>query len=74
MSVNEFNPAQHKHHHDHACTDSAIQITTINTDQNPDIYVNGAIIARGEVVMVGERYGIRFTDVVDPEERAESVQ
>jgi hypothetical protein len=24
--------------------------------------------------MVGERYGIRFTDVVDPEERAESVQ
>ena len=39
-----------------------------------DIYVNGAIIARGEVVMVGERYGIRFTDVVDPEESAESVQ
>ena len=39
-----------------------------------DIYVNGAIIARGEVVKVGERYGIRFTDVVDPEERAESVQ
>ena len=38
-----------------------------------DILVNGAIIAKGEVVMVGERYGIRFTDIVDPEERVESV-
>ena len=38
-----------------------------------DIFVNGAIIAKGEVVMVGERYGIRLTDIVDPEERAESV-
>lgn len=38
-----------------------------------DILVNGAIIAKGEVVMVGERYGVRFTDIVDPEERAESI-
>ena len=33
-----------------------------------DILVNGAIIAKGEVVMVGERYGVRFTDIVDPKE------
>ena len=38
-----------------------------------DILVNGAIIAKGEVVMVGERYGVRFTDIVDPEEIAESI-
>ena len=38
-----------------------------------DILVNGAIIAKGEVVMVGERYGVRFTDIVDPEVRAESI-
>ena len=38
-----------------------------------DILVNGSIIAKGEVVMVGERYGVRFTDIVDPEERAESI-
>ena len=38
-----------------------------------DILVNGAIIAKGEVGMVGERYGVRFTDIVDPEERAESI-
>ena len=38
-----------------------------------DIYVNGAIIARGEVVMVGERFGIRFSDIVDPEKRVDKI-
>ena len=31
-----------------------------------DILANGTIIAKGEVVMIGERFGIRFTEVVDP--------
>jgi len=34
-----------------------------------DILVNGTMIAKGEVVMVGERFGIRFSDIVDPEQR-----
>ena len=34
-----------------------------------DILANGTMIAKGEVVMVGERFGIRLTEVVDPEER-----
>lgn len=34
-----------------------------------DILVNGTPIARGEVVLVGERLGIRFGDIVDPKER-----
>jgi len=38
-----------------------------------DILVNGTIIARGEIVMVGERFGIRFSEVVDPEKRVETV-
>ncbi|WP_369838008.1 flagellar motor switch protein FliN [Donghicola sp. XS_ASV15] len=38
-----------------------------------DILVNGTIIARGEVVVVGERFGIRFGEIVDPEERMASV-
>ena len=38
-----------------------------------DILANGTIIAKGEVVMIGERFGIRFTEVVDPEERVKSV-
>jgi flagellar motor switch protein FliN/FliY len=38
-----------------------------------DILVNGTPIAKGEVVVVGERFGIRFGDIVDPKQRAESV-
>ncbi|OUV07455.1 MAG: flagellar motor switch protein FliN [Alphaproteobacteria bacterium TMED87] len=38
-----------------------------------DILANGTIIAKGEVVMVGERFGIRFTEVSDPEERVQSL-
>ena len=33
-----------------------------------DILANGTKIAKGEVVMVGEKFGIRFTEVADPEE------
>ena len=33
-----------------------------------DILANGVQIARGEVVMVGERFGIRFTEVANPED------
>ena len=38
-----------------------------------DILANGTMIAKGVVVMVGERYGVRFTEIVDPEKRMESV-
>ena len=34
-----------------------------------DVCVNNTVIARGEVVLVNERYGIRLTPVVDPEDR-----
>ena len=33
-----------------------------------DILANGVQIARGEVVMVGERFGVRFTEVSNPED------
>ncbi|MBA4349620.1 MAG: flagellar motor switch protein FliN [Rhodobacter sp.] len=38
-----------------------------------DVLVNGTLIAKGEVVMVGERFGIRFGQIVDPEKRAETL-
>ncbi|PLL12100.1 flagellar motor switch protein FliN [Tabrizicola sp. TH137] len=38
-----------------------------------DVLVNGTLIAKGEVVMVGERFGIRFGQIIDPEKRAESL-
>jgi flagellar motor switch protein FliN/FliY len=33
------------------------------------VFVNGTLIAHGEVVVVNERFGIRLTDVVSPAER-----
>ena len=38
-----------------------------------DILVNGTAIAKGEVVIVGEQFGIRFGEIVDPQKRAESI-
>lgn len=38
-----------------------------------DVFVNGTPIAKGEVVMVGERFGIRFGQIIDPEKRAETL-
>lgn len=34
-----------------------------------DIYVNGYLIAQGEVVVVEEKYGIRITDIITPSDR-----
>jgi flagellar motor switch protein FliN len=34
-----------------------------------DVYVNNRLVARGEVVMVNERYGVRFTDAVEADAR-----
>jgi flagellar motor switch protein FliN/FliY len=38
-----------------------------------DVLVNGTPIAKGEVVMVGDRFGIRFGQIITPEERAGAV-
>ncbi len=31
-----------------------------------DVYVNGRLMGRGEAVVVGDRYGIRITELVSP--------
>jgi flagellar motor switch protein FliN/FliY len=33
-----------------------------------DVYVNDRLVAHGEVVMVNDRYGVRFTEPVDSAE------
>ena len=33
-----------------------------------DILINGTMLAKGEVVMVGERFGVRFTEVSNPQD------
>jgi flagellar motor switch protein FliN/FliY len=35
-----------------------------------DVFVNGTLIGRGEVVTVGEKFGVRMTELVSPDKRA----
>lgn len=39
-----------------------------------DIQVNGKLLAKGEVVVIDENFGVRITDIVSPEERATRLQ
>lgn len=39
-----------------------------------DILVNGKLIAKGEVVVIDENFGVRITDIVSPLERAHHLQ
>jgi flagellar motor switch protein FliN/FliY len=39
-----------------------------------DILVNGCLVARGEVVVTNERFGMRITDIVSTEERVRRLQ
>ncbi|HEV7730584.1 MAG TPA: flagellar motor switch protein FliN [Candidatus Binatia bacterium] len=34
-----------------------------------DVLVNGKLVARGEAVMVNDKFGVRLTDIVSPSER-----
>ena len=36
--------------------------------------VNGTLIAQGEVVVVNDKFGIRLTDVIGPDERLRRLQ
>ena len=38
-----------------------------------DIYVSDKLLARGEVVVLEEKFGIRLTDIVSPDERVRSL-
>ena len=39
-----------------------------------DIFVNGRLVAKGEVVVLGEQFGIRIVEVASPEERVRSLK
>lgn len=39
-----------------------------------DVYVNGTLIAHGEVVVVNDKFGIRLTDVVSPADRIRNLR
>lgn len=39
-----------------------------------EVLVNGKLVARGEVVVVNEKFGIRLTDIITPIERIETLK
>ncbi len=38
-----------------------------------DVFINGKQVARGEAVIVNEKFGIRLTDIISPEDRVEGL-
>ena len=39
-----------------------------------DVLVNGTLVAKGEVVVVNEKFGIRLTDIISPSDRIKRLQ
>ena len=38
-----------------------------------DIFVNSKLVARGEAVVINEKFGVRLVDIVAPNERVEKI-
>jgi flagellar motor switch protein FliN/FliY len=51
---------------------SVVELTKM-ADAPMDVYVNRKLFARGEVVVVNEKFGIRLTDIISPIERVKSL-
>lgn len=51
---------------------SIIELSKL-AEEPMDIYINRKLFARGEVVVVNEKFGIRLTDIISPAERVKSL-
>ena len=51
---------------------SVIELTKLVGDPL-EVMVNDKLVARGEVVVVNEKFGVRLTDIVTPMERVKSL-
>jgi flagellar motor switch protein FliN/FliY len=38
-----------------------------------EIFVNGKLVARGEAVVINEKFGVRLTDIISPIERVKQL-
>ena len=47
---------------------SVLELTKL-AGEPMDIFVNQRLIARGEVVVINEKFGVRLTDIISPAER-----
>ncbi|PIQ37901.1 MAG: flagellar motor switch protein FliN [Lysobacterales bacterium CG17_big_fil_post_rev_8_21_14_2_50_64_11] len=39
-----------------------------------DVFVNGTLVAHGEVVVINDKFGLRLTDVISPAERVRKLR
>ena len=39
-----------------------------------EIYINDKLIAKGEAVVVNDKFGVRLTDIISPKERVEQLK
>ena len=51
---------------------SVIELTKLKGEPL-EVLVNQKLVARGEVVVVNEKFGVRLTDIVSPMERVQSL-
>lgn len=51
---------------------SVIELTKL-AGEPLDIYINERLIARGEAVIVNEKFGVRITDIISQQDRIESL-
>ncbi len=51
---------------------SVIELTKL-VGEPLEVLVNQKLVARGEVVVVNEKFGVRLTDIVSPMERVQSL-
>ena len=52
---------------------SVIELSTL-AGETLEILANQKLVARGEVVVVNEKYGVRLTEIISPSERIERLK
>ena len=51
---------------------SVVELTKL-AGEHLDVYINDRLVARGEAVIVNEKFGVRVTDIVSQQERIEGL-
>ena len=52
---------------------SVVELTKL-AGEPLDVLINGKAVARGEAVMVGDKFGVRLTEIMTPTERVEQLR
>lgn len=51
---------------------SVVELTKL-AGEPLEVYVNGKLVARGEAVVINEKFGVRLTDIISPTERVKQL-